>query len=431
LQKIFTAWASSRISPASQVAEDRNLPGMVVARLRVSIFGGRPLTRRSVTICCAILIVFEIGLFLFAVAGTYGLIVPLRRPATTDFVSFFAAGKLAAAGTPQLAYDQIAHYAAEQHAAQPGIQYNYFYYPPIFLIVCDILAHFPYLIAFGLFEATTLALYLLVAHQILNKDSIVNLVPVLALPPVFWTIGMGQNAFLTAALFGAATFFIDRRPTVAGLLFGGLCYKPHFALLVPVALIAGRHWRAFAATFASAALLSSVSLLLFGRPTWDAFLIAAAASPGVYGSGRIALGGFVTPFGAVLLLGGGLAFAYAVQAIATISAAVLVAVVWHRADPLPIRAAILAAATLVAVPLAIVYDLMLASIAGLWLLRAGEETRLRRREGWTLAGLSALSLNPRALAEHWHLPVGAAISLVLFVLVAGIALRDGTRTFPR
>jgi alpha-1,2-mannosyltransferase len=403
---------------------------MVQPRLGAAVFRGRPPTRRCIISCCAILLAAEIAIFLVIVAGTYGLIVPLSRPTTTDFVSFFAAGKLADAGAPQLAYDRQAHYAAEQQAAKQGVPYNFFYYPPIFLIICAALARLPYLLAFVVFEAATLALYLLVAKHIVGNKGGADLVPVLAFPPVFWTIGMGQNAFLTAALFGAATLFIDRRPAVAGMLFGGLCYKPHFALLVPVALIAGRHWRAFAATFASAALLSSVSLFLFGRPTWDAFLIAAAASPGVYESGRIALGGFVTPFGAVLLLGGGPAVAYAVQAIAAISAAVLVAVVWHRADALPIRASVLAAATLVAVPLAIVYDLMLASIAGLWLIRGGE-IRLRGWGGWMLAGLSALSLNPRALAEHWHLPVGAAISLVLFVAVAGIALRDGIRSFPK
>jgi Glycosyltransferase family 87 len=403
--------------------------GMIPASLPAPIPRVGPLTRRSIGIFCAILVAFEIGLTLFAVAGTHGLIVPLAGPTTTDFDSFYAAGKLAAAGTPQLAYDHTAHYLVEQQVTQQGVAYNFFYYPPPFLLLCNLLAHFPYLIAFGLFEATTLALYLLVAQRILDFDGVVNLVPVLAFPPVFWTIGMGQNAFLTAALFGAATFFVDRRPAVAGVLFGGLCYKPHFALLVPVALIAGRHWRAFATAFASAAALCLLSLALFGWVTWHAFLIAAAGSPGVYQSGRIALGGFVTPFGAVLLLGGTPTLAYAVQAVVAVSAAALVAVVWHRAPPLPLRAAVLAAATLVAVPLAIVYDLMLASIAGLWLLRADMATRLRRWGGWMLAGLAALSFSPRASAEHWHLPVGPAISVALFAAVAIIALREVSRPF--
>jgi hypothetical protein len=74
--------------------------------------------------------------FLFLVAGTHGLIVPLAGPTSTDFVSFYAAGALADAGTPELAYDQAAHDAAEQRATAAGVEYRFFYYPPVFLLLC-------------------------------------------------------------------------------------------------------------------------------------------------------------------------------------------------------------------------------------------------------------------------------------------------------
>jgi hypothetical protein len=72
---------------------------------------------------------------------------------------------------------------------------------------------------------------------------------------------------------GAGTLWIDRRPILAGFCFGALCYKPHFALLVPVALLAGQHWRALAASLGSAAALCGLSLVVFGWQTWtpDAF----------------------------------------------------------------------------------------------------------------------------------------------------------------
>ena len=41
------------------------------------------------------------------------------------------------------------------------------------------------------------------------------MVPVVAFPPVFWALGLGQNSFLTAALFGAGTLWVDRRPILA------------------------------------------------------------------------------------------------------------------------------------------------------------------------------------------------------------------------
>jgi alpha-1,2-mannosyltransferase len=367
-------------------------------------------------------LVVEIALFLFMAAGTYGLIVPLAKPTSTDFVSFYGAGSLADAGTPELAYDRAAHYAAEERATEPGIAYNFFYYPPVFLLLCAPLARLPYIGAFVVFETATLGFYLLVLRRILGERGPAVLVPLLAFPPVLWTVGLGQNGFLTAGLLGAATLFVDRRPAVAGLLFGALCYKPHFALLLPVALAAGGRWRAFAATFAAAAGLCLLSLAVFGSETWRAFLTAATASRTVYGSGQIPFGGFVTPFGAAMLLGATRTLAGVVQVGATLAVAGIVAFVWRRGLPLPIRAASLISATLVAVPLALFYDLVLAGVAAAWLLRAEGKYGLPEWGKLALAGLYALSLNPRGIATAWHLPVGPFVAVALAALAAAIAL---------
>ena len=154
---------------------------------------------------------------MFFVAGTHGWIVPLDRPTTTDFASFYAAGTLADAGTPQLAYDHRAHWAAEEAATAPGIEYQFFNYPPVFLLVCAALAPMPYLVAFSVFIAGTLLLYLAVARRILDDNGVTALLALLAFPMLYWNAGLGQNAFLTAALFGAGTLLVDRRPVVAGL----------------------------------------------------------------------------------------------------------------------------------------------------------------------------------------------------------------------
>jgi hypothetical protein len=404
---------------------------MTAAAASAPIGGRFVLNRKRTVAVCGILLAVEIAAFLFLAAGTHGLVVPMAKPTSTDFVSFYAAGHLADAGTPQLAYDQAAHYAAEQQATQAGISYNYFFYPPIFLLLCAVLARLPYMAAFVAFEASTLLVYLLVARRILAERDRTVLLPLLAFPPVLWTIGLGQNALLTAALFGAATLLIDRRPIVAGLLFGALCYKPHFGLLVPVALVAGRRWPALAAACCSVAALSLVSLILFGLPTWHAFLTALAASRTVYESGHINFAGYVTPFGAMMLRGAGRETAYTVQIVVSVAAAALVAQVWRRGLPLPIRAAALAAATLAAVPLALFYDLMIAAIAGLWLLRADGAYRL---PGWgkiVLAGLFILTLDPRGLGQACHLPIGPFVALGMTILVATLALRSAATGIPR
>ena len=372
---------------------------------------GELLDRRRVTAYCAMLLAAEIVLAVFYVAGTYGLIVPLDGPASTDFVSFYAAGSLTDAGTPALVYDRTAHLAAEERATEHGIKYNFFYYPPVYLLVCAALARFPYLVAFLLFEAATLALYLLVLRRILDDRRWTTLFPFLIFPVVFWNFGYGQNGFLTAALFAAATLAIDRRPVLSGLLFGAICYKPHFGLLIPVALAAGGHWRSFAAAAAAVVGLVLLSLLFFGEATWQQFFAAIAASRATYESG-VKLPAFVTPFGAVIVMGGPPAAAYAAQVLVSLVAAGLVALAWGRRLSLPVRAATLAAATIVAVPVALFYDLLLGALAAAWLYRS--EGGLTAAERALFAALYLACLDPVRIAELTHVPLGpiAALSLL-------------------
>jgi alpha-1,2-mannosyltransferase len=371
----------------------------------------------------ALLFAFQLAGLLFIVAGTHGLITPLDHPVTTDFVSFYAAGALADAGTPQLAYDQAAHRAAEEAATAPGVEYRFFNYPPVFLLLCAALAHLPYLAAFLLFEAATLGLFLAVACRIADDCSPTAIVVLLAFPMLYWTLGLGQNAFLTAGLFGAATLLIERRPLAAGLLFGAISYKPHFGLLIPVALAAGGHWRAFGAATASVAALVLVSVALFGIDTWHGFVSAITASPQTYQSGRIVFDGFVSPFGAVRLLGGSPPLAYGVQAVAALIAAGAVFVAWRRGLSLPVRAAILASGTLVAVPVALLYELMLGAIAGAWLVRADPAANKV-----PLALLLVALLPARSLSEALQIPIFPVIAVALFAITLWRAWQEMTAT---
>ena len=96
--------------------------------------------------------------------GVFGRIEP---PTTTDFVSFYAAGKLALAGSPALAYDQAAHAAAEVAATVPGIGTNTFSIRR-YTFWCAPLALLPYMAALYCFRQSTLAAWLLVMRRILR-----------------------------------------------------------------------------------------------------------------------------------------------------------------------------------------------------------------------------------------------------------------------
>lgn len=393
-------------------------------RLLAGLRDGAGPDRRRLLMFAGVLLALELLGAGFLAAGTHGLIVPLDKPTTTDFVSFYAAGKLAHEGTPALAYDEGAHYAAEEAAREPGIDYVHFFYPPIYLLVCALFARLPYLAGFAAFGLATLLPYLFVMRGILGERGGAIFVPILAFSPVLWTLGFGQNSLLTAALFGAATLLVDRRPILAGLLFGALCYKPHFGLLVPVALAAQKNWRAFGAAALSAVALMVLSVAVFGLAPWRGFIVAALGSHTAFEGGAVDHAAFVNPFGAVLVLGGSPALAYAVQGGAALLCAALVAVVWRRGASLPSRAAVLAAATIVAIPVVLFYDLVLGAVAGAWLVRAGRESGFLPWQKLLLAMLYLTPLVARSVATSWHFALGPVAALALLALAAAAAWRE-------
>jgi hypothetical protein len=363
-----------------------------------------------------ILLTAEVLLFGFLVLWQHGVFIPMDPPTSTDFVSFYAAGKLALAGAPALAYDQAAHAAAEAAATTPGIQYQFFFYPPVYLFLCAPLALLPYMISFVLFQAAALAAWLLVMWRILRAQGWAWCLPVLAYPALFWTLGLGQNSCLTAALLGAVTLLLDERPVIAGVLLGLLCYKPHLALLAPVALAAGGRWRTFAAAAVTVAALVGLSVALFGFDTWRDYLTALPASRAVYETGRINLIGFVTPYGAARVLGAGTATAQVAQGAVSLLVAMAVGWIWWR-DPGPAeRSAALAAGIPLSIPLALVYDLMLLTVAIGWLVRAGRSTGFLPWEKLALLFCFLVPLVSRHLAQATHIPLAPLASAALLAL---------------
>ena len=399
-------------------------------RLPSALKSGDWLNRRRVTVYAAILLGLEVLAFLFVVAGTHGWIVPLDKPNTTDFVSFYAAGSLADAGNAQAAYDPVRHLAAEVAATEPGIRHVIFVYPPVFIMLCALLARLPYLTAFALFEGLTLIPCLWVLRRIARERGWVAFIPLLAFPAVAIDIGVGQNALLTAALFGGATLLIDKRPVAAGLLFGALCYKPHFGLLVPLALVAAGQWRAVAGAALSVLTLVALSAATLGWQSWEAFIVAITGSHTTYESGQIDFAAFVSSFGAVRLIGGSPGLAYFVQGAVSLAAAALVVVVWRRNLSLPVRAATLASATLVALPLILFYDFMMAGIAMAWLVRAGRQTGFMPWEKLILAVVFLTPMLARGVGTALHLPIGTAGGYALLGLCAMRAYREYRLAHP-
>ncbi len=377
------------------------------------------LTQDRVMAWATVLLVLEVSFISFIAAWQNGLFFDVHKPHSADYVSFHAAGQLALAGTPELAYDQAVHLAVQQRTAVTGDSYQYFFYPPVFLLLCAPLAILPYYLSYALFLVATMGLFLFAMHRIVRPSGWGWLIPVLSFPAVFWNIGVGQNAFLTSALFAGFTLLLDRRPLSAGAMLGLMCYKPHYGMLAPIALVSGQRWRAFLAAGAVVSTLVGLSVLLFGIETWQAYLKAAAGSSKVYESGRIDLAGMITVFGAARLVGIPPQAAWALQAVAALAMAGVVALVWRRADQARARRVVLLVATLLAVPLSLVYDQLLLLVAMAWILRDANETGFLPWERLILVAVWPLSLMTWIIGSSWHIPLAPLTHL----LILGMGLR--------
>jgi hypothetical protein len=259
-------------------------------------------------------------------------------------------------------------------------------------------------------------MFVAVMRLVLRARGWAWIAPLLAFPTVFWNVGVGQNAFLSAGLLGGFILLIDRRPGIAGMLLGMLCYKPHFGLLAPLALAAGGHWRAFFSAALAVAVLVAATIALFGWETWQAYLAAFAGSLAIYQSGSIDFAGMVSVFGAVMLSGYSAGHATVAQAIMAVLVAGLVVLFWRGGASRPQRGAALLAATLLAVPVVLIYDQLIALVAMGWLVREGREQGFMPWEKILLFALYPLTLLTWSIGTAWHTPLGPLVSLLILIL---------------
>jgi alpha-1,2-mannosyltransferase len=354
------------------------------------------------------------------------------KPIGTDFSSFYAAGSLALEGRAADAYRSVAHYAQEQQSFGADTPYYSWLYPPVFLLVATPLALLPYPLALAVWQGATLALYLAVIAAILRRarqarGAIADAwLPVAAaFPAVFINLGHGQNGFLTAGLLGAALVTLPRRPVVSGLLMGLLSYKPQFALVIPFALLAAGQWRAIAAAGFAAIALAGATYLLFGADCWTAFIASTELSQKILlEQGEVGFEKLQSAFAAVRMWGGSVTLGYATQAAVSALAIASTAWVWHWSADRDLKSALLVAATSLASPHLLDYDLVILAPAMAFLVAARSDARLRDYEISLLALIWIAPLLARTVAGVTGIPIGLVAMLALFALIMRRAIDE-------
>jgi hypothetical protein len=307
---------------------------------------------------------------LFLFVAVLALVTVLRDPYQMDFISYWAAARLALEGNPAAAYDFAAHRAVELQATMVGgLPFGY---PPSFMLLVAPFALFSYPVGAVAWVVVTFALYAL-AVRLWRPDF---LWPALALPPVLVNAITGQAGFLTAALFLGGAALLPKRPFAAGLLLGLLVVKPQLGLVLPLALLAGRQWRAIAGAAASSLGLLLLGLLVFGWRThvaWigQAGLFASVASEGLAGWHRMA-----SVYAAARFAGLGAAPAWILHGLVALAAIAAAVWVWHRHADWGARIAALAAATALASPYMFGYDTLILVAPFAWLVARGRHLLL-------------------------------------------------------
>jgi len=341
-------------------------------------------------------------------------------PGTTDFLAFWGAGQLTAAGDPAAAYDLAAQQRVQSATGSSG--WFAFVNPPPFLFVVAPLGVLPLPIAWAAWVALTWGLWCWAGIRAFPR-----LWPlVLAYPGALIAAGHAQTGLLTGALLVLAAHELSHRPRIAGAAIGALVIKPHLAVLAPFWLAAGGRWRAFAAAGLTAAGLLAAAWLTFGTATMLAYTDSWAASRQLVERLDPAfMLRMSTAFAQLrLLMGDGIALVGA-----GLSAALALAVAltgWRRVpgDTSAVAAAVLAA-TALASPYLFNYDLPFLVYPTLWLVLQGLERGFRPYEKLALVLLYFAPYATRAAA----FPIGVNLMpLAALALLALIWTRAPTGT---
>jgi alpha-1,2-mannosyltransferase len=403
-----------------------------------SLRSGDWLTReRMRLVAFAVLFASLVGL-LAIVARSDGYLDARGHPIGTDFANFYTAGTYVLEGRPEAPFDPATQHARQKEIFGASTPFYGWHYPPLFLFIAAALALLPYGAALAVWVTTTFLLYLFSVRAILrlhepppNASADASAIDPLwllfaaAFPAVLVNAGHGQNGFLTAALLGGALVMLDRRPAVAGILFGALSYKPQFGLMIPLVLIATQRWRAFAVAVVTVAALAAITTFAFGTTVWSAFLASTEFSRVVVlEAGRTGWHKFQSVFSWVRMWGGPVAMAYAIHAAVVIALGIMLVRLWRSDRPYPLKAGALIIASVLSTPYALDYDMMALAPAIAFLAIDGLQ---RGFSAWQKTALAALWLAPiaaRSVAEYAFLPIGVwamIAALILFVRGAPVA----------
>lgn len=323
-----------------------------------------------------------------------------------DFLNTWMGARSVFHGGPAVLFDARTYNTALRDMLGTVYPEHFWSYPPHVLLFIWPFGLMPYLPAYIAWCAIGVALYLLACSSAIQRRRMLFLA---AAPGVTVCIFFGQNGFYSAALLIGGLLCLDRRPVLAGILFGILTIKPQLGLLVPVVLLLERRWVTIMSAVATTAVLFAATTMLFGWNAWVEFwqkVIPQQEWLTAHGGGLL-FEMVSSVFYAGRLLHLPLAFDWALQGI--VSALALAAVAWtyrQRRDP-AYSLALFVTATFLVTPYILNYDMVIFGfVVALLRDRGADDTKA---DLWLLVAL-------------WTLPVAMMMAAVVFIPLAPIVL---------
>lgn len=356
---------------------------------------------------------------------THGVTNGTGEQLARDFINYWSGAKLAMAGQALQAYDRSAFHLYQQTLIGPASEFKIYGYPPVLMLLCRPLAVLPYVPALMLWVVGGISLAALPLAALVGWRS--ALIALVGAPAAFWNLYSGQTGHFTAALLGGGLLLLERRPTLAGILFGLLGCKPQLGLLLPIALACGGYRRAFISAAATMLSLAAVSAVLLGPDIWPAFAQQMALQDRLMEAGTSFWPRMPTVFAALRLLGAGNPTAYALQALSALLAAGIVGMLWRGDSAFGVKAAALIVGAFLATPYAWDYDMIALLFAAAWLAVEARRTgflSFEKTSVLVLLILPALTVLP---VRTLNLQIGP---LLLWLPLIVLARRGRARVLP-
>lgn len=286
----------------------------------------------------------------------------MYSPPGGDYYNFWAAGRMAWFH-PEGAYQAPSMTAmlSTIMKIKTNVYGTPIYYPPTYLLFLAPFGLLEYFVAHLVFFLCGLALFLSTLWVITRQRWFV--IFMLCFTGIWINLVSGQNGLYTASLAGLGFVLLGRNPVVAGLCFGLLTMKPHLGLLIPVALVAARAWKAIGTAVLVALALFMLAGVIFGPDIWVWGLSGMANASYNLSQAQSLWIRIPSAFSTMRLSGVTPGLAMLLQLILIIPMSMIVWGVWRHSRNQNLNAVVSCCAALLVTPFVYDYDMALLGIA--------------------------------------------------------------------